>query len=1151
MSHPGFLDLIARSQGVDRLIRAVREGVTPVQVTGAEGYARLAVAAALIHKTSRPAVLVFPTPEEAVTAKRDLGDLLGSDRVLLFPAREVMPFEAETNREALWMRIQCLARLAWSSQLRGAPVLPEGQASQDLESTTLLPGSSGLNLPPVVVMPATALVRSLTHPKRFLKGCRRYAKGDRANPLDIVRDLVNEGYERVFSVEGKGQVALRGGILDIFPPSSEAPFRLEFGFDEIESIRTFDVESQVSVGQVTEILVTPATDSPGAEDRGEDEGGSSTLLDYLGPAGLLMIDRIARCKDVVAEFERVGAEIASARMIAGTMEAKEATVYLPASYVSGLFEKAHVMFSLVLSASDGVAFKEIVEPGTSTQVGFAGRWNDFLEEVRELLKQQKRVVVLAGNRERLAVLERFFSRHEVPSLTEESIGEEPRAGVVTLAPGSGENGFNVVSLDLCVFTETEVYGRPQVRQVKKRTKRPAIDWRELAPGDYVVHHTHGIGQFMGIKTMTVNGVTRDYLHLRYAGTDALYVPIEQADLVERYIGPEGKPPQLHKLGTGEWAKVKARVKASVEDMARRLLILEAKRKSRPGYAFSPDTPWQREFEEAFEYEDTEDQARATEEIKKDMEKPVPMDRLLCGDVGFGKTEVAMRCAFKAVMDGKQVAVLVPTTILAEQHYATFTRRFAEHPVTIHCLSRFRTPGETKKIIEDTKSGTADIVIGTHRLLSKDVVFKDLGLLIIDEEHRFGVAQKERLKELSEDCDVLTLTATPIPRTLNMALSGIRDISVIETPPEGRFPVETYVVPMNPTLLAQAIRRELRRGGQVFYVYNRIRSIGRVVQRVQAMVPEARIAVAHGRMNEHQLSRTMQDFLQGRYDILVSTTIIESGLDFPNVNTLIVEEADKLGLAQLYQLRGRVGRSNRIAYAYFTYRHDRVMTYVAEQRLNALRDFTTMGSGFKLAMRDMEIRGAGNLLGPEQHGFMVQVGYEMYVNMLEKAVRSLKGEKIESSERILTAVEVPVDAFIPESYISDIRERFAFYKRIAGAEDEEILEEIRAEMTDRYGDMPDEVSNLLDVARLRLLAGSMGVTQVSIAKRDVVLGRETIVFKVEVPHLFPLDKAAALHKRFAGAEFDRRAQTLSVPLVPSRGTPLEQCLTLALHLSRGE
>lgn len=1125
MAHPGLLDLLAKSASVKRAVKSVLDGVTPAQFVGAGGYARLAVAASVIRKVDKPALFVFSNPEEAVTAKRELGDLLGADRVLLFPAREVMPFETETNMESLWMRIQCLSTLCGN----GGP-------------------------PPLVVTPATAMARNLTPPAEFVRGCRKYAKGDALSPLHIVKDLVEMGYERVFSVERRGQLALRGGILDVFPPSAEFPLRLEFAFDEIESIRTFDVETQVSVGSVTDIRVTPATDSPGkyaGHEMGRDVSAGRTILDYIGPGGLVLVDNIERCKDALFEFERIGAEIASARMIAGTMGRAEASVYLPASLIHNLLAKSHLMFSLVARATEGVFYRDIIESDTSSQVGFAGRWADFLGEIRELLGRGKRIMVLAGNNDRLALLQRFLERQEVWSLAIDSAQEEPKAGLVTLALGSGESGFNVESLDLSVFTETEVYGRTQVRQRKSKAKKAGLDWRELSAGDYVVHATHGIGQFMGMKTMTVNGVTRDYLYLRYSGSDALYVPIDQVDLVERYVGPEGKPPQLQKLGTGEWARIKAKVKASVEDMARKLLILEAKRKARTGHAFGPDTPWQAQFEDSFEYEDTEDQSRATQEIKRDMEQVVPMDRLLCGDVGFGKTEVAMRCAFKAVMDGKQVGVLVPTTILAEQHHSTFVRRFADHPVAIHCLSRFRTPAETRKIVGAIESGAADIVIGTHRLLSKDVKFKNLGLLVVDEEHRFGVAQKERLKEIAENCDVLTLTATPIPRTLNMALSGIRDISVIETPPEGRFPVETYVAPFSQSLLSQAVRREMRRGGQVFYVYNRIHSIGRVLQRVQSMVPEARVAVAHGRMQEHELSSTMQDFLQGRYDILISTTIIESGLDLPNVNTLIVEEADKLGLAQLYQLRGRVGRSNRIAYAYFTYKHDRAMTYIAEQRLSALRDFTTMGSGFKLAMRDMEIRGAGNILGSEQHGFMTQVGYEMYVSLLEKAVRSLKGQKTEKVERILTAVDIPVDAFIPESYMEDPRERFSFYKRIASADDEKTLLDIEKEIEDRYGQAAPEVLNLLDVAKLRILSGSIGVTHVGVSKEDVVLGRESISLKVEVPHLFPLDRVADIHKRFPGTEFDRRAQTLSVPLSKDKGTPLEQGLTLALYLSRGE
>ncbi len=1115
MPHPGLLNLLARGASLRRAEEDISSGRTPLEIVGAKGYSCLASVASLCHTYDRPAVFVVPTPEDAVTAKRDLSDLIGSDRVVLFPAREVMPFEHGGNQESLWMRVSALAAL-----------------------------SSKSTPPPVVVMPATALLRFLAPPARFMEGCRLYRKGMPASPSDLVRQLVQAGYTREFSVETRGQIALRGGILDIFPPTGEMPFRLEIAFDEIESIRTFDPETQVSLDYIDEVFVTPASDVVDG-----DEGAGSTFLDYA-PEALLVVSEMGRCHDVLSEFERIGAEIASARMVAGAMDTKEASVYLTAGQVVHMLSRCHVMFSLIARAIPGVAVAGIVDAESTQQIGFAGRWNDLGSEIKDLLAKKKRVVILAGNADRRLLLSRWMERQDIWTVTVDSITEEPLPGWVTLSLGSGENGFNVDPLDLCVFTEAEVYGRTQVRQRKVRKAKVSLDWRELSAGDYVVHATHGIGQFMGLKTMTVAGVTRDYLYLRYAGTDALYVPIDQVDAIERYIGPEGKPPSLQKLGTGDWQKIKARVRASVEDMARKLLVLEAKRKSRKGHAFSHDTPWQSQFEEAFEYEDTPDQSQATAEIKADMELPTPMDRLLCGDVGYGKTEVAMRAAFKAVMDGKQVGVLVPTTILAEQHHTTFSRRFADYPVSIRCLSRFRSSSEQKKIVDEVALGGVDIIIGTHRLLSKDVVFKNLGLLVIDEEHRFGVAQKERLKQISENCDVLTLTATPIPRTLNMAMSGLRDISVIETPPVGRFPVETYVVPANPSLISQAIRREMRRGGQVFYVYNRVYSIGRVFNKIQSLVPEARIAVAHGKMQEHQLSLTMQDFLSGRYDVLISTTIIESGLDLPNVNTLIVEDADKLGLAQLYQLRGRVGRSSRIAYAYFTYRHDRSMTYIAEERLSALRDFTSMGSGYRLAMRDMEIRGAGNLLGSEQHGFMHQVGYEMYVSLLEKAVRSLRGQKEEKAERILTGVDIPADAYLPPAYVESPRERFAFYKRIAGAADHRSLDEITSELRDRYGKMPPEAENLVAVASLRLYAGTIGVTQINLAHPDLVMGRQRLNLKVEVPHLFPLDAVAVLDKKFPGAEFDRRSQCLSIPL-DKPSSALNSGLALLRHLSSGE
>ncbi|HHW17395.1 MAG TPA: transcription-repair coupling factor [Firmicutes bacterium] len=1115
MPHPGLLDLFSQSHSAAKVLDAISAGKVPLLIVGAQGYARTIYTASIYHRGARPIVAVFSRPEEAVTAKRDLSDLVGPDNVVLFPAREVMPFETKDNQETLWLRISCLHRLCVAGKT-----------------------------PLIITLPATALVRRLMSEREFRQGCTRLFRGMTVSPEDILKKLIEFGYERVPSVETRGQVAVRGGIMDVFPPVSEYPYRMEFFNDEIDSIRVFDPETQISTESLEEAWLSPARDDPG-DLQGDSTG---TILEYLPEDSIIVVDEYERCVESIREFEKIGLEIASARMVAGTMDSKEASIYFHASYLESLLKKASVLYSTVLRNLDGVEPKEVLDSETTIQVGFSGRWNDLATELKELVSQRKRVVILAGNRDRLEVLRRWLEKQDLCPISAENIEESPPQAAITLTLGSGENGFNCDSVGLSLFTETEVYGRPKVRQTRRRTRRVSLDWRDLLPGDYVVHVNHGVGQFMGIKTMTVNGVTRDYLYIRYAGNDALYVPTDQVHMVERYVGPQGEPPTLQRLGTGDWQRIKARVKKSIEDMARKLIMLEAKRKSRKGHAFSKDTPWQRQFEEAFEYEDTEDQARATEEIKRDMEDETPMDRLLCGDVGYGKTEVAMRAAFKAVMDSKQVAVLVPTTILAEQHFSTFSRRFSDYPVTIQVLSRFRSAAEQKRILKDLEAGAVDIIIGTHRLLSKDVKFKDLGLLIVDEEHRFGVAQKERLKEISETCDVLTLTATPIPRTLNMALSGIRDISVIETPPEGRFPVETYVVPYNPSLISQAIRREMRRGGQVFYVYNRVHSIHRVYSRLQSIVPEARIAVAHGKMRDQELSRTMQDFLQGRYDILVSTTIIESGLDLPNVNTLIVEDADKLGLAQLYQLRGRVGRSNRIAYAYFTYRPDKNLTVEAEERLNALRDFAAMGSGFKLAMRDMEIRGAGNLLGAEQHGFMTLVGYDMYIRLLEKAVRDLKGEKEEKSERISTAVEIPCDAYIPETYIEDPRERFAFYKRIAGAEDVGFLDDVEFQLQDRYGDLPRPVVNLLDVARLKVLCGSLGVTQVSFSVEDLVLCRQRLTFKIEVPHLFPYDKVPHLKPQFPGVELDQRSGILSVSLIKeSPETALKTGLALVRQL----
>ncbi|HOV80861.1 MAG TPA: transcription-repair coupling factor, partial [Bacillota bacterium] len=600
---------------------------------------------------------------------------------------------------------------------------------------------------------------------------------------------------------------------------------------------------------------------------------------------------------------------------------------------------------------------------------------------------------------------------------------------------------------------------------------------ELKVGDYVVHVNHGIGRYLGVVPLAIGGIRKEYLLVQYAGEDKLYVPVDQVGLIQKYLGGEGDAPRLSRLGGGDWARVKGRVKDAVRDMAGELLALYAARETMKGHSFGPDTVWQREFEDTFPYEETPDQLRATEEVKADMESNKPMDRLLCGDVGYGKTEVALRAAFKAVVDGKQVAVLVPTTILAQQHYNTFQERLAGFPVKVEVLSRFRTLREQRRVVEGLERGTVDIVIGTHRLIQDDVRFKNLGLLVVDEEQRFGVAHKERLKMLRKNVDVLTLSATPIPRTLHMSLAGVRDTSILETPPEDRYPVQTYVVEEDPVLIREAIRRELNRGGQVFFVYNRIMDLERVAMWLQELVPEARIAVAHGQVKDDELEQVMLDFIGRQYDLLVCTTIIENGLDISNVNTLIVKEANMMGLAQLYQLRGRVGRSNRLAYAYFTYRRDRVLGEAAEKRLAAIREFTELGSGFKIAMRDLEIRGAGNILGTEQHGHIAAVGFDLYCRLLEEAVREARGEK--AVQPVETSVELPVEAYIPDTYVPDTNQKVELYKRIAGLFSLEELGYLEEELRDRFGALPEPVQNLLAVAKVRIMAAGLMIRTISL------------------------------------------------------------------------
>lgn len=733
----------------------------------------------------------------------------------------------------------------------------------------------------------------------------------------------------------------------------------------------------------------------------------------------------------------------------------------------------------ILYPRKNIEFKQI------TSNSYNGQLDLLIEDIKSRKENGYRTLILAGTRTRGERLVKTLRDRDVESVYKDDV-DSIELGQVVVTFGNLVKGFEYPDLKVCVISDKEVFGEAKKSLPKKSSKKKGVgkitSFAELKPGDYVVHANHGIGVFKGIKQIEIAGNTRDYLDIVYDKGDKLYVPVDQLDLVQKYIGSEGKSPKINKLGGNEWQKAKAKVRKSINEIAEDLVKLYAARAALKGYKYSKDTEWQRQFEDEFPYEETPDQLSSLEEIKHDMESDKPMDRLLCGDVGYGKTEVAIRAAFKAVMDGKQVAFLVPTTILAEQHYKNLVKRFSDFPVKIDMISRFRTAKQQKATLQALKEGNVDILIGTHRLVSKDIVFKDLGLLIVDEEQRFGVAQKEKIKSIKKNVDVLTLSATPIPRTLHMSLTGVRDISVIETPPEERFPIQTYVVEQNDQLIRDAILREVARDGQVYFVYNRVESIQGMAKYISELVPECKVGIIHGQMTEKELESEMIKFMQREYDVLVCTTIIETGIDIQNVNTMIVNNADKMGLSQLYQLRGRVGRSNKIAYAYFMYTKDKVLTEVAEKRLKALKDFTELGSGFKIAMRDLEIRGAGNMMGSSQHGHMAAIGYDLYCRMLEDTVKLIKGE-IEQ-EPIETTVDIKVDAYIPSSYIEDEIQKIEVYKKIAAIENMDDYKDIKDELEDRYSSIPEAVYNLMDIAYVKSLAKVLLIEEIKETPKEV-------------------------------------------------------------------
>ena len=857
-------------------------------------------------------------------------------------------------------------------------------------------------------------------------------------PEDVMDALIRCGYSRAYQLEGRGQFAQRGGIIDLYSPASEEPVRIEYWGDDIDTMATFDIMSQRRIDYIDSCLILPASEE--LTDR------FASGFDYIPDDAVVFIDQPNKCFEKANDFIK-------------TLEKG----YYEKDYIHRLKDYPLYLADAFTVGGNRIDPMSLMAVPSKQLPSYAGNMQTAFEDARTLISSGYRVVILAGDERRRDVLRNYLEERDIHC---------------ELEIGSISAGIEYPSIKLAILTDAQLLRRKERIRTKRRlsSNQAAIEsFSDLNPGDFVVHENHGIGRFTGVVRMEVDGYEKDYIKIQYAGSDVLYVPATALDLVSKYTGADDNARiKLSKMGGTDWQVKRSRAKGAAKEMADRLIKLYASRLKTKGYAFSPDSEWQREFEENFDYTETDDQLRCTAEIKQDMESSVPMDRLLCGDVGFGKTEVALRAVMKCILDGKQAAVLAPTTVLAQQHYQTALQRFFGFPVTIEQLSRFSS--QNAKTLKDLESGKCDLVIGTHRLLSKDVKFRDLGLLVVDEEQRFGVTHKEHIKELSKGVDVLTLSATPIPRTMNMAMSGIRDMSLIEEPPEDRVPVQTFVMEHNWEIVADAIRRELGRGGQVYYLHNRIEDIERTANKIQELFPETSIAVAHGQMDKRMLSEVMERVVSGDVQILVCTTIIETGIDIPNVNTLIIEDADRLGLAQLHQIRGRVGRSSRRASAYLTFRRDKVLTEDAEKRLNAIRDFAEFNSGMKIALRDLEIRGAGNLLGAEQSGHMTDVGYDMYMKLLNEAVLEARG--IEVPAKADCSADLAVSASIPERYISSSELRMDIYRKIAMIRTDEEAEDLMDELIDRFGDPPPAVFSLVQVALLRGEAGKAGISDIS-------------------------------------------------------------------------
>ncbi len=1090
---------LGKSAKFVELIKQIENKKSPISISGLIGVGGISLVAGLNEYSKKPLCIVTYNEIQAKRIKEDLEYF--TDKVTMFPKKEVVTYDfVAESKDLPYERIEALNQITTKRNM-------------------------------IVVTTIEALMQRLPAKEVLYKNSIDFKIGDLKNLEEIKQKLVELGYARYELIDGRGQFSIRGGILDI-SITEELGVRIEFWGDEVDSIRTFSISSQRSIKTIDKVTINPAheyvLEIPREKvvekirrkiltDKQEENAESdieqilngdyiskvdkyfdcfyptqANLLDYLNKNFVVILDDISKINQRQKNINQDNSELIKALMDKGKIVPEAIENMLGEVELKEKFEEHQLIYlarfdenTKIESEKYNFKYREINY--------FKSEVEELIKDIRKWCNEKKEIIVLVNSKEKVKKLKAIFEKEEIIYKVEENLDKtiisKSAESIVTLSIGKVSTGFENFELNQIVISADNIIEGDKKRKVVSSVYKDAekIVFADLKIGDYVVHKTYGIGVYIGVNTIKADGITKDYIKIKYQDDAILYIPTSAMDTIRKYIGGDGVAPKMNKLGTKDWQNTKAKVKKNLREVAKELIELYAKREHAKGYAFSPDTPWQIQFEDRFPYQETDDQLRCIEEVKKDMENQRPMDRLLCGDVGYGKTEVAIRAAFKAVMDQKQVAYLAPTTVLAEQQYEEFKSRMEEFAIKVEVLNRFKTPKSQKEVIRKLKLGEVDVVVGTHRILSKDVEFKDLGLLIIDEEHRFGVKDKEKIKQYKTNVDVLTMTATPIPRTMHMSIVGVRDMSVIYDPPQNRKPVQTYVLEYDEEIIKEAITKELERDGQVFYIFNNVEGIERKADSLSRLVPEANVAFAHGRMTGNQIEDIMKEFTEGKTNVLVCTTILESGIDIPNANTIIVENADRMGLAQLYQIRGRVGRANRQAYSYITYKKDKMLSEVADKRLKAIKEFTEFGSGFKIAMRDLEIRGAGSLLGEIQSGHLEQVGYETYCALLDEVVKETKGIKVEEMPDI--QIDLNVTSYIPDEYISDSSQKIEIYQNIALCKNEQNIQDVIDEIIDRYGNMPNELENLIGIARIKYLAKEQKISKIASRKTAVVFTYE--------------------------------------------------------------